>query len=77
MLEARVTKKILTGVEVAVLPEEFRAVLPTMHLSDHMSNCPLLWEGLREGDVISNLVCISKNKHNIVSLFELISLVCM
>uniref|UniRef100_A0A3Q4N724 Programmed cell death 11 n=1 Tax=Neolamprologus brichardi TaxID=32507 RepID=A0A3Q4N724_NEOBR len=33
------------------------AVLPMSHLSDHMSNCPLLWESLQEGDIISKLIC--------------------
>lgn len=64
-LEAKVLKKTLNGLEVAILPEEIRAVLPTVHLSDHMSNCPLLWESLREGDTISNLVCLNKNKQSI------------
>ncbi|KAM4603795.1 protein RRP5 homolog isoform 1-T2 [Polymixia lowei] len=61
-LEAKVLKKSVNCLEVAILPEEASALLPTMHLSDHMSNCPLLWEALQEGDVISDLVCISKNK---------------
>lgn len=65
-VEARVLKKLLTGLEVAILPDEVRAMLPTMHLSDHMSNCPLLWESLREGDTLSNLVCSNKNKQNII-----------
>ncbi|KAG8015141.1 Protein RRP5-like protein [Nibea albiflora] len=65
MLEARVLKKLLNGLEVAILPEEFRAVLPTMHLSDHMSNCPLLWESLQEGDNVSNLICFNKTKQNV------------
>lgn len=60
-------KKSVNGLEVAILPDEIRAVLPTMHLSDHVSNCPLLWENLQEGDNISNLICYSKNKQNIVS----------
>uniref|UniRef100_A0A8C4IHY3 Protein RRP5 homolog n=1 Tax=Dicentrarchus labrax TaxID=13489 RepID=A0A8C4IHY3_DICLA len=64
-LEAKVLKKSLNGLEVAILPDEIRAVLPTMHLSDHMSNCPLLWESLQEGDNISNLICFNQNKQNI------------
>ncbi|XP_041640703.1 protein RRP5 homolog [Cheilinus undulatus] len=64
-LEVRVVKKLLHGLEVAILPDEICAVLPTMHLSDHMSNCPLLWESLKEGDSISNLICCNKNKQNI------------
>lgn len=66
-LEARVLKKSTNGLQVAILPDEVRAVLPTVHLSDHASNCPLLWDGLQEGDNISNLMCFSKNKQNIVS----------
>ncbi|XP_059206896.1 protein RRP5 homolog isoform X2 [Centropristis striata] len=64
-LEAKVLKKLISGLEVSILPEEIRAVLPTMHLSDHMSNCPLLWESLQEGDNISNLICVNKNKQNV------------
>lgn len=63
-------KKTVTGLHVSILPDEIRAVLPTAHLSDHMSNCPLLWEGLQEGDNISNLICFSKNKNIIVSCFR-------
>ncbi|XP_019939596.2 protein RRP5 homolog [Paralichthys olivaceus] len=64
-VEAKVLKKLINGLEVAILPDEIRAILPTMHLSDHMSNCPLMWESLQEGDNISNLVCFSKNKQQI------------
>ncbi|XP_029949686.1 protein RRP5 homolog isoform X2 [Salarias fasciatus] len=64
-LEAKVMKKSTNGLEVSILPDEIRATLPTMHLSDHVSNCPLLLQSLQEGDVISNLVCFNKNKHNI------------
>lgn len=63
-------KKSLNGLEVAILPDEIHAVLPMSHLSDHMSNCPLLWESLQEGDIISKLICPSKNKQNIVSFFS-------
>lgn len=64
-LDAKVLKKSLIGLEVAILPDEIHAVLPMSHLSDHMSNCPLLWESLQEGDIISKLICSSKNKKNI------------
>ncbi|XP_029361738.1 protein RRP5 homolog isoform X2 [Echeneis naucrates] len=65
ILEAKVVKKQVNCLEVAILPEEIQAILPTMHLSDHMSNCPMLWESLQEGDKISNLMCFNKNKQNI------------
>lgn len=61
-------KKTASGLEVAILPDEIRATVPTMHLSDHMSNCPLLWECLQEGDNISNLTCFNRGQQNIVSL---------
>ncbi|XP_056135664.1 protein RRP5 homolog isoform X2 [Lampris incognitus] len=64
-LEAKVLRKSLNGVEVGVLPEETHILLSTMHLSDHTSNCLLLWEALREGDIISDLVCLSNNKQKI------------
>uniref|UniRef100_A0A8C7PXV2 Protein RRP5 homolog n=1 Tax=Oncorhynchus mykiss TaxID=8022 RepID=A0A8C7PXV2_ONCMY len=54
--EVKVVSKVLTGLEVSILPEETTALLPMMHLSDHVSNCLLLWEGLQEGDIISNIV---------------------
>uniref|UniRef100_A0A665SY97 Protein RRP5 homolog n=1 Tax=Echeneis naucrates TaxID=173247 RepID=A0A665SY97_ECHNA len=63
--KAKVVKKQVNCLEVAILPEEIQAILPTMHLSDHMSNCPMLWESLQEGDKISNLMCFNKNKQNI------------
>uniref|UniRef100_A0A8C8EI06 Protein RRP5 homolog n=1 Tax=Oncorhynchus tshawytscha TaxID=74940 RepID=A0A8C8EI06_ONCTS len=55
-VEVKVVSKVLTGLEVSILPEETTALLPMMHLSDHVSNCLLLWEGLQEGDIISNIV---------------------
>uniref|UniRef100_A0A3B3XKF5 Protein RRP5 homolog n=1 Tax=Poecilia mexicana TaxID=48701 RepID=A0A3B3XKF5_9TELE len=55
-VEARVVKKSVNGLEVVILPDEGRAVLPTVHLSDHMSNCQLLWEVLQEGDTVSDLI---------------------
>ncbi|XP_047435563.1 protein RRP5 homolog isoform X2 [Mugil cephalus] len=61
-LEAKVLKKSVNGLDVAILPDEIRAVLPTVHLSDHISNCSMLWESLQEGDVISNLMCFNNNK---------------
>ncbi|XP_054896895.1 protein RRP5 homolog [Poeciliopsis prolifica] len=64
-VEARVVKKSINSLEVVILPDEGRAVLPTVHLSDHVSNCQLLWEVLQEGDTISNLICFNKNKQNI------------
>lgn len=66
-VEVVVCKKSPAGLEVSILPEEMPALLPTAHLSDHVSNCPLLWAGIQEGDAVSNAVCLSKRKQNIVS----------
>ncbi|XP_069045275.1 protein RRP5 homolog isoform X2 [Lepisosteus oculatus] len=65
-VEARIVQKTDSGLKVSILPEEAAAFLPTVHLSDHVSNCSLLWEGLREGDIISNVVCLSKSKEQII-----------
>ncbi|XP_034043197.1 protein RRP5 homolog [Thalassophryne amazonica] len=65
-LEATVLKKSANSLEMVITPGEIRAVLPTMHLSDHMSNCRLLWEILQDGDTISNLTCFSKTKHSVI-----------
>ncbi|XP_076146093.1 protein RRP5 homolog [Alosa pseudoharengus] len=65
-VEARVVGKVPGGLNLAILPEEAPAHLPMMHLSDHASNCPLLWEALQEGDVISDAVCLSKTKQNVI-----------
>lgn len=62
-------KKSVNGLEVSITPNGVPALLPTMHLSDLVSNCSLLWEALQEGDTISNLVCFLQNKNKIVSWF--------
>uniref|UniRef100_W5KDC8 Programmed cell death 11 n=1 Tax=Astyanax mexicanus TaxID=7994 RepID=W5KDC8_ASTMX len=64
-VEAVVLKKDLTGLHVSILPDEVPALLPMIQLSDHSTNWPLLWDGLQEGDLISNVVCLSKNKQGI------------
>ncbi|XP_062865750.1 protein RRP5 homolog [Trichomycterus rosablanca] len=64
-VEVRVLNKNQTGLEVSILPEEVPAILPTVHLSDHVTNSPLLWESIEEGDTISNVMCLSKNKQRI------------
>lgn len=66
-VEVTVQKKSVNGLEVSILPDNVQAILPTMHLSDHTSNCPVLWEALKEGDRISSLVCCSRSKQYIVS----------
>ncbi|KAM9817961.1 protein RRP5 homolog isoform 2-T5 [Syngnathus typhle] len=65
-LEAKVLKKSISGLEVSILPDDVRALLPTLHLSDHVSNCSLLRETLQEGDTVSDLVCFQQNTKQII-----------
>ncbi|XP_060716290.1 protein RRP5 homolog [Tachysurus vachellii] len=65
-VEVIVQKKSQTCLEVSILPEDMPALLPTPHLSDHMSNCSLLWTALQEGDTISNVVCLRRDKESII-----------
>ncbi|XP_012990759.2 protein RRP5 homolog [Esox lucius] len=62
ILKTKVVSKVPSGLEVSILPGNITAFLPTVHLSDHVSNCPLLWEGIQEGDIIPDIVCVSLNK---------------
>ncbi|KAI2668205.1 hypothetical protein H4Q32_004873 [Labeo rohita] len=61
-VEVSVCRKVLNGLEVTILPEEVPAFIPTVHLSDHVTNCFPLWSALEEGDTISNVMCLSKTK---------------
>uniref|UniRef100_A0AAY4EZL8 Protein RRP5 homolog n=1 Tax=Denticeps clupeoides TaxID=299321 RepID=A0AAY4EZL8_9TELE len=65
-VEVKVLSKVPNGLEVAILPEGTPALLPTMHLSDHVSNCTMLWEALQDGDVISDLVTLSCSNQTII-----------
>lgn len=62
MVDARVCRKVLNGLEVSIIPEEVPAFVPTTHLSDHMTNCLPLWMALEEGDTICNLMCLTNCK---------------
>ncbi|XP_065151454.2 protein RRP5 homolog [Paramisgurnus dabryanus] len=64
-VDVRVRHKVLDGLEVSILPEGTPAFLPTVHLSDHVTNCMNLWEALEEGDDISNAVCLNKSKKGV------------
>ncbi|XP_052401989.1 protein RRP5 homolog isoform X1 [Carassius gibelio] len=67
-VEVKVCRKVLDGLEVSILPEEVPAFIPTVHLSDHVTNCLSLWMVLEEGDTISNLMCLSKTKKRGITL---------
>uniref|UniRef100_A0A8C8RCH1 Protein RRP5 homolog n=1 Tax=Pelusios castaneus TaxID=367368 RepID=A0A8C8RCH1_9SAUR len=59
MVDVKVLKKKDNGLEVSILPDNVSAHLPTMHLSDHVANCKLLWHWLQEGDILPRVMCLS------------------
>ncbi|XP_066549502.1 protein RRP5 homolog [Amia ocellicauda] len=65
-VQLKINSKLDNGLDVSILPEGAAGFLPKAHLSDHVSNCSILWECLREGDIISNAVCLSKAKEHII-----------
>ncbi|XP_048052287.1 protein RRP5 homolog [Megalobrama amblycephala] len=67
-VNARVCCKVVDGLEVSIVPEEVPAFIPTVHLSDHVSNCFPLWMALEEGDAVSNIMCLTKNKKKGITL---------
>uniref|UniRef100_A0A673NID0 Protein RRP5 homolog n=1 Tax=Sinocyclocheilus rhinocerous TaxID=307959 RepID=A0A673NID0_9TELE len=66
--QIKVRRKVLDGLEVSIVPEEVPAFIPTVHLSDHVTNCLPLWMVLEEGDTISNIMCLSKTKKKGITL---------
>ncbi|XP_051982643.1 protein RRP5 homolog [Xyrauchen texanus] len=64
-VDVRVCSKVPDGLRVSILPDNIPAFLPKGHLSDHVTNCSLLWAALEEGDIISSTVCLTKNKMGI------------
>ncbi|XP_060027377.1 protein RRP5 homolog [Erinaceus europaeus] len=58
-VDVKVLKKTKDGLEVAVLPHNVPAFLPTPHLSDHVPNGPLLHHWLQEGDILHKVLCLS------------------
>lgn len=67
-VSGRVCRKVVDGLEVSIVPEEVLAFIPTVHLSDHVTNCFPLWMALEEGDTISNMMCLSKTKKKGITL---------
>ncbi|XP_043108470.1 protein RRP5 homolog [Puntigrus tetrazona] len=64
-VEVKVYRKVLDGLEVSIVPEEVPAFIPTVHLSDHVTNCLPMWTVLEEGDTFS-VTCLSKTKKGII-----------
>ncbi|XP_074855331.1 protein RRP5 homolog isoform X2 [Carettochelys insculpta] len=59
MVDVKILKKKDNGLDVSILSDSVSAHLPTMHLSDHVLNCKLLYHWLQEGDVLHKVMCLS------------------
>lgn len=69
-MDVKVLEKTKDGLEVAVLPHNIPAFLPTPHLSDHVANGPLLHHWLQAGDTLHRVLCLSQGEKHIVSLTD-------
>lgn len=69
MVDVKVLKKKDNGLEVSILEDEGNVIasIPTVHLSDFVATCKLLWHCLQEGDVLPRVMCLSDNGERIVS----------
>uniref|UniRef100_A0A8B9N745 Protein RRP5 homolog n=1 Tax=Accipiter nisus TaxID=211598 RepID=A0A8B9N745_9AVES len=70
MVDVKVLKKKDSGLEVSILEDEGNVIasIPTVHLSDFVAICKLLWHCLQEGDVLPRVMCLSdKGDHIILS----------
>nr|XP_056705709.1 protein RRP5 homolog [Euleptes europaea] len=56
--DVKILKKKENGLEVKILPNDVSAYLPTMHLSDHVTNCKLWWHWLKGDEILHNVVCL-------------------
>lgn len=68
-MDVRIASKTDTELNVFILPEESPAVLPKVQLSDHVANCEILFHCLKEGDELSQLMCLNTSKGQTVSFF--------
>lgn len=66
LVDVKVLDKTKDGLEVAVLPHNIRAFLPTPHLSDHVANSPLLYHWLQAGDVLHRVLCLSETEGRVL-----------
>ena len=57
MVDCTVKCKSAAGLEVAILPSNTSALIPTVHLSDHHDNWPILLAMYNPGDVIEGAMC--------------------
>ncbi|KAK2175873.1 hypothetical protein NP493_701g01000 [Ridgeia piscesae] len=72
-VDCKIIKKSSSGFDVELVPSKMLALLPKMHLSDHLGICDLLWDAHEEGDVIEGAVYISRT--NVITVTKKLSLV--
>ena len=66
-MDVKVLEKTKDGLKVAVLPHNIPGFLPTAHLSDHVTNGPLLYHWLQTGDTLHRVLCLSASEERVVS----------
>ncbi|XP_066094534.1 protein RRP5 homolog isoform X1 [Saccopteryx bilineata] len=66
LVDVKVLGKTKDGLEVAVLPHNIPAFLPTSHLSDHVANGPLLYHWLQAGDILHKVLCLSQSEGHVL-----------
>ncbi|XP_032986420.1 protein RRP5 homolog isoform X3 [Rhinolophus ferrumequinum] len=66
LVDVKVLEKSTDGLEVAVLPHNIPAFLPTSHLSDHVANGPLLYHWLQAGDTLHRVLCLSQSEGHVL-----------
>ncbi|XP_008947621.1 PREDICTED: protein RRP5 homolog [Merops nubicus] len=68
MVDVKVLKKKENGLEVSILEDEGSVIasIPTVHLSDFVGTCKLLWHCLQEGDVLPRVMCLSDKAERII-----------
>ncbi|XP_060097704.1 protein RRP5 homolog isoform X2 [Heteronotia binoei] len=54
----KILKKNESGLEVKIFPDDVSAYLPTMQLSDYVTNCRLWWHWLKGNETLHNVVCL-------------------
>ncbi|NWU98980.1 RRP5 protein, partial [Upupa epops] len=68
MFDVKVLKKKIDGLEVSILEDEgnVAAFIPTVHLSDSVAACKLLWHCLQEGDVLPRVMYLSDKRGHVI-----------
>ncbi|XP_062070933.1 protein RRP5 homolog [Lepus europaeus] len=65
LVDVKVLEKTKDGLEVAILPHNIPAFLPTPYLSDHVANGPLLYHWLQAGDILHRVLCLSQSEKHL------------